>query len=65
MVYDAGEDLKFDRSLKVIRKEMEHNRGQFIFDPADFKDTAASFDEESYRLSKDGLLEYAAIATKL
>ena len=38
MVYDAGEDLKFDRTLKVIRKELEHNRGQFVFDPADFKD---------------------------
>ena len=38
MVYDAGEDLKFDRTLKVIRKELEHERGQFAFDPADFKD---------------------------
>ena len=27
MVYDAGEDLKFDRTLKVIRKELEHERG--------------------------------------
>ena len=65
MVYDAGEDLRFDRTLLVIRKELEHDRGQFIFDPADFKDTAASFDEESYMLSRDGLLEYAALATKL
>ena len=65
MVYDAGEDLKFDRTLKVIRKELEHDRGEFVFDPADFKEAAASFDEESYRLPRDGLLEYAVLATRL
>ena len=37
---------------------MEGRRGQFIFDPNDFKELAASFDEESYRLPKEGLLEY-------
>ena len=46
MVYNAAEDLKFDRTLKVIRKEMTHQRGQFVFDPDDFKEAALSFNEE-------------------
>ena len=65
MVYNAVEDLKFDRNLKVIRKEMDHQLGHFFFDPEDFKDIAASFDEESYRLPTEGLLEYAKLASKL
>ena len=65
MVYNAEEDLKFDRTLKVIRKELDRRRGQFIFDPNDFKELASSFDEESYRLPKEGLLEYAKLASRL
>ena len=65
MVYNAEEDLKFDRTLKVIRKELDRRRGQFIFDPNDFKELASSFDEESYRLPSEGLLEYAKLASRL
>ena len=65
MVYNAEEDLKFDRTLKVIRKELDRRRGQFIFDPNDFKELASSFDEESYRLPTEGLLEYAKLASRL
>ena len=65
MVYNVEEDLKFDRTLKVIRKELDRRRGQFIFDPNDFKELASSFDEESYRLPKEGLLEYAKLASRL
>ena len=65
MVYNAEEDLKFDRTLKVIRKELDRRRGQFTFDPNDLKELASSFDEESYRLPKEGLLEYAKLASRL
>ena len=37
MVYQAAEDLKFDKTLKTMRKELDHERGKFIFDPDDFK----------------------------
>ena len=40
MVYNAEEDLKFDRKLKTIRKELDQARGEFTFDPSDFKDVA-------------------------
>ena len=40
MVYKAAEDLKFDKSLKTIRKEMDQSRGEFVFDPEDFKEVA-------------------------
>ena len=65
MVYNSEEDLKFDRKLKVIRKEMEHARGQFTFDPDDFKEVASGFKEEAYKLPEQGLLEYAKVATQL
>ena len=50
MVFDAAEDLKFDKTLKTIRKEMNSDRGQFVFDPYDFKEVAKSFEVESYWL---------------
>ena len=65
MVYNAAEDLKFDRGLKTIRKEMDSDRGTFVVDPDDFKDVAKGFEVESYRLPEEGLLEYGKLATKL
>ena len=62
-VYNAEEDLKFDRTLKTIRKELDQARGEFTFDPGDFKDVAGGFTEEAYRLPEQGLLEYARVAT--
>ena len=61
--YNAEEDLKFDRKLKTIRKELDQARGEFTFDPGDFKDVAGGFTEEAYRLPEQGLLEYARVAT--
>ena len=43
MVYQTAEDLKFDKSLKTIRKEMNHTRGEFVFDPDDFKMISKNF----------------------
>ena len=65
LVYDSEKDHKFDKNLRVIRKELEHNRGQFVFDPEQFKDIAKTFDVESYRLPEEGLKEYAKMATNL
>ena len=65
MVYNGVEDAKFDRSIKEIRKQASHGNGSFEFDPQDFKDVAASFAVEAYRLPREGLFEYARMATRL
>ena len=65
MVYGTAEDLKFDKTLKTIRKEMDHDRGEFAFDPDHFKDIASTFDVESYKLPEEGLRAYARVATTL
>ena len=44
---------------------MNHRRGEFVFDPDDFKGQAASLTVESYRLPEEGLLEYARLVTRL
>ena len=65
MVFDSEKDLQFDKSQKVLRAELNHNRGTFIFDPDDFKGQAQSMNVESFRLPQEGLLEYAKLATQL
>ena len=64
-VFNAVADLKFDRNIKTLRQELQHDRGGFIFDPADFKDQAAGFTEAAYRLPAAELLEYGHLATRL
>ena len=49
----------------MIRKELGHARGEFTFDPGDFKEVASGFKEEAYQLPEQGLLEYARVATQL
>jgi hypothetical protein len=65
MIYPHLQDLTFDKNVKTIRKEMNHTRGEFVFDPDDFKGQASSFTVESYRLPEAGLLEYARLVTRL
>ena len=65
MVYEAEKDNQFDKNLRVIRKELEHDRGQFVFDPDQYKNIAKQFEVESYRLPKEGLLEYARLASRI
>ena len=65
MVYEANKDLKFDKGLSQVRRELGVAGGQFIFDPADFKDQAAGFRVKDYEISDEGLLEYGRVATKL
>ena len=65
MVYESLKDLQFDKNQKTLRKELNHSRGEFTFDPDDFKETAKTFTVESFRLPEDGLLEYAKLATRL
>jgi hypothetical protein len=38
MVYDGMADLKFDKNLKTIRKELTVDTGGFVFDPDSFKE---------------------------
>ena len=49
----------------MVRKEAGHEKGAFVFDPDDFKEEAKGFSTEAYKLSRDGLLEYAQLATRL
>ena len=65
MIYDGMEDLRFDQNLQTFRKETSHARGSFIFDPEDFKEESKSFLVQPYQLPKEGLLEYAKLATQL
>ena len=65
MVYNAAEDIKFDKNLKSIRSLLEGNRGSFVFDPDSFKMAARSFDVESYRLSEDELIDFGKLASRL
>lgn len=65
MVYDAMEDMRFDKNLQTIRKEVAQKRGTFVFDPEDFKEDAKSFTVAAYQLPEEGLLEYARQATQL
>lgn len=65
MVYNGEEDVRFDKNLKAIRKEVSQANGTFVFDPEDFKEDAKSFSVEAYRLPEEGLLEYARLATNL
>ena len=65
MVFDGGKDLNFDKSLKVIRKEVAVLGGEFIFDPDSLKDEAKAYRVESSRLSEEELCTYAELATRL
>ena len=65
MVYDCSKDLAFDKNVKTLRKELERERGTFVFDPEQFKDRAHDFTVEGNRLSEEELLRYGKLATKL
>lgn len=65
MVYEGQKDLLFDKNQKTLRRELSHDRGQFVFDPEDFKGQSKNFKIESFRLPEDGLHEYARLASRL
>lgn len=65
MVFDSKNDLRFDKNLKALRKELDHNRGEFIFDPDSLRGEAADYTVEAYRMPEEELLQYAKLATKL
>ena len=65
MVYDGKADLKFDKNLKTIRKELTVDTGGFVFDPDSFKEQAKSFSLESHRLTEEVLRQYGDLATLL
>ena len=51
MVYEGSKDLKWDKTLKTIRKEADFNGGEFIFDPDSLREEAKEFRVETSRLS--------------
>ena len=65
MVYEGSKDLKYDKSLKTIRKEATVFGGEFVFDPDSLKEEAKGFRVETSRLSQEELSDYAKLATKL
>ena len=65
MVFDGEKDLKFDKTLKTIRKESAFFNGEFIFDPDSLKEEAKEYRIDSSRLSEKELCNYAELATRL
>ena len=65
MVYEGNKDLKFDKSLKTIRKETNTSIGSFIFDPDSFKEQARFFNLKTYQLTQEELIHYAKLASRL
>ena len=52
MVFDGSKDLKYDKTLMIIRKEATVFGGEFIFDPDSLKEEAKAYRIDSYRLSE-------------
>ena len=57
--------MNFDKNLKTLRRELERERGAFVFDPDSFKGQYAGFTVEAYRLTEAELHRYGRLATKL
>ena len=50
MLFDGKSDLKYDRRIINLRKELNHDRGEFTFDPDSFREESINFKVEAYRL---------------
>ena len=65
MIYDSAPDLDFDKNLKKIRKEINRDPGQIIFDPSTYKSVETFLTMEANKLQAIELEQYAIIATDL
>ena len=65
MVYNGTNDLSWDKTLKVIRKQTDVHGGEFVFDPDSLKEEAKTFRLETSRLAHQELIEYGRLATDL
>ena len=65
MVHSVKTDLITDASLRVVRSELAHDRGAFVFDPQDFRNNADSLKVESYKLEEAELKRLASLASTL
>lgn len=55
MVYESSKDLRYDRSLKTIRKEVSQLGGEFVFDPDSLREEAKTFCVATSRLGEEEL----------
>ena len=65
VVFEAEKDLSFDKNLKAIRRELNVETGDLVFDPESLKDVAKDFRVEAYRLSEEELHAWGVRASKL
>ena len=65
MVFSGPADHEQDQTSRVIRRQLEQGRGEFAFDPEDFREEAKGFSVDQYRLPEEGLVEYGKLASRL
>ena len=65
MVYDSVTDMKNDKNLKVIRKEISQTKGAVLFDPDLFKKDLELFQTTINPLDEEQLIEYGKIASDI
>ena len=65
MIYDSAPDLDFDKNLKKIRKEINRDPGQIIFDPSTYKSVETFLTMEANKLQAEEFEQYAILATDL
>ena len=64
-IFDVEKDLKSDKALKQIRKDVSREPKPFVFDPESFRDSDVELTLSRQSLSREQLLEYARVASKV
>lgn len=62
-VFDVDKDLQSDSNLKRIRRHINNQVTDFIFDPTTFSENNNDYSLEEYRLTDEELLDYARRCT--
>ena len=64
-VFDVEQDLKKDKNLIKIRKNIEHDVTDFLFDPNTYTEQSNDLTIDNYILDEDELLEYAQMCSRI
>ena len=64
-VFDVEQDLKKDKNLIKIRKNIEHDVSDFLFDPNAYTEQSDNLTIDNYFLHEDELLEYALMCSRI
>lgn len=64
-VFDVEQDLKKDKNLIKIRKNIEHDVSDFLFDPNAYTEQSNDLTIDNYILHEDELLEYARMCSRI